>query len=401
MPRKRIHIIGGGVAGLRTACCLCTSHEVHIYEKGKSPGQKMLIAGKGGFNITNNLPKEEAVSKYAPPGFLDEALAGFDAWATRNWMAELGIPTFVGSSGRVFPEKGIKAIDVLRKIQDFLIENGTAIHLRHEFTGFDPSLNPVVRHGNEQSTLLADYTVFSMGGASWPSTGSNGNWKATFDSAGFGTKPFESSNCGIQIPWPESILFHHAGKPLKNIRLRVNGKESKGEALITDTGLEGNAVYPLVPEIRDLLRSRKEIRISLDFKPFNSREELVQKVSTHSVSPREYAQLFNLNPAQLAVIKAFSDKESYLSPLRFAGILKDLSLPVLSLRPVEESISTVGGVLTSGLNTDFSLKKHPAFFTIGEMVDWDAPTGGFLMQACFSMGNHVAKAIMKRAEQAV
>ena len=378
------------------ACRLCPDYEVRLYEKEKNLGQKMLVAGKGGFNITNSLPAAEAARKYSPPGFMEASLENFDSLATRKWLSELGIPTFVGSSGRVFPEKDIKALDVLRRITGYLVENGAELFLQHEFIGFDNSMKAVVMHGNEKTAIEADYSIFSLGGASWPFTGSTGGWRSIFDSAGIGTRPFEPSNCGINIPWPEAVRNSHAGKPLKNIRLSVNGFESKGEAILTGTGLEGNAVYPLIPVLRNALKESPSVSLIMDFKPFNSPGQLLGKIPHKTVSPRDYPEVFNLNPAQLAVIKAFSDKETYLSAEKFTGLLKNLPVPVVSLRPVEEAISTVGGVLTGELGPDFSLIKFPVIFTIGEMVDWDAPTGGFLMQGCFAMGNHVAEAILKR-----
>ncbi len=397
MTRKQIAIIGGGPAGMMAADVLSPFHEVHIYEKEKGIGQKFLVAGKGGFNITNGLKGNDLIKKYSPEYFLKEALLHFDSDAVREWLHQMGIPTFEGSSGRVFPEKGLTPADVLSKLKTKLVEQGVEFHLKHTFTGFDKDQNVIIKTGRKNITVNADYFIFALGGASWPVTGSTGEWKKVFDKNGILTKPFQSSNCGIHINWPESIKASHTGKPLKNIAVTVNGIQNKGEVLITDYGLEGNAIYPVVPEIRKSLGANEAVNIILDLKPFNTEEQLLQKVQGKtSTKTKNYAGIFNLDSAQLALIKAFTTKETFLSPELFAASLKQISLPVKSLRPVEEAISTVGGIDLSEINSDFSFKKLPNCFAIGEMLDWDAPTGGFLLQGCFSMGYWVGKKILEQ-----
>lgn len=397
MQRKQIIIIGGGPAGLMAADVLSPFHDVHIYDKEKGVGQKFLVAGKGGFNITNILLGEELVRKYAPEYFLKEALTDFDSAAVREWLLQMGVPTFAGSSGRIFPEKGLTPSDVLKKIKEKLVLQGVEFHLKHAFTGFDGDQNVTFKSGRNKVVVPADYFIFAMGGASWPVTGSTGEWSKIFDKAGIRTLPFQSSNCGIHINWPESIRASHAGKPLKNIAVTIINFLSKGEALITDYGLEGNAIYPVVPEIRKLLAAIEAAQIILDLKPFNTEEQLVQKVQGKtSTKTKNYAGIFNLDSAQLALIKAFTTKEVFLSPALFAASLKQIKLSVESLRPVEEAISTIGGIDLDEMNPDFSFKKRPNYFAIGEMLDWDAPTGGFLLQGSFSMGHWVGKKILER-----
>lgn len=397
MQRKQIVIIGGGPAGLMAADVLSPYHNVHVYDKEKGVGQKFLVAGKGGFNITNSLQGEELARKYTPEYYLKEALLDFDSAAVREWLMQMGIPTFAGTSGRIFPEKGLTPADILKKLKEKLVQQGVEFHLKHAFTGFDGDQGITFKSGRNKVVVQADYLIFALGGASWPVTGSSGEWSRIFDKAGFRTLPFQSSNCGIHIAWPENIISSHTGKPLKNITATVNGFLSKGEALITEYGLEGNAIYPLVPEIRKSLTLDNTVQIILDLKPFNTEEQLLQKVKGKtSTKTKNYAELFNLDSAQLALIKAFTTKETFLSPEFFAASLKQIKLPVESLRPVEEAISTIGGIDLDEMDIDFSFKKRPNFFAIGEMLDWDAPTGGFLMQGSFSMGHWVAKKILDR-----
>ncbi|MEI6061833.1 MAG: TIGR03862 family flavoprotein [Bacteroidota bacterium] len=399
MSRKQIAIIGGGPAGMMAADVLSPFHDVHIYDKEKGVGQKFLVAGKGGFNITNSLQGEVLFSKYTPAYFLRDALLDFGTAAVRDWLLQMGIPTFEGTSGRIFPEKGITPADVLGKLKKKLLLQGVEFHLKHALTGFDTEKNLVFKAGRKNVVVAADYFIFALGGASWKVTGSNGDWRSLFEANNFNTKPFQSSNCGINIEWPEHIKVNHAGKPLKNIAITANGVTEKGEALITEYGLEGNVIYPLVPEIREALSAGNNTEIRLDLKHFNTEEQLVHKVAGKtSYKTKNYAEIFKLNSTQLSLIKSFTPRETFLSPELFARSLKQIVLKVQSLRPVEEAISTVGGMDLNELNADFSFKTQPNYFAIGEMLDWDAPTGGFLLQAGFSMGHWVGKCILAREQ---
>lgn len=394
MQPQRIAIIGGGPAGLIAADVLAPTCEVHVYEQGKSVGRKFLVAGQGGFNVTNSVDGAELVATYTPAGFLDAALAEFGSTALRNWLLELGIATYVGTSGRVFPVKGIKPIDVLNALRARLVERGVHFHLEHTFVGFDASMSVLIEHEGVRSNIQTDHVLFALGGASWSVTGSTGTWPELFAPLGIGTIPFTASNCGVETTWPEAFARAHAGKALKNVRVSAGVREAFGEATITAQGLEGNVIYPVVPALRDALNSNAPAILRIDLKPNNTTEQLLDKIA--GKEPKNYAAALNLDRAAFALLKACTTKERFFSPFALAQDIKDLHVPVTALRPIGEAISTVGGIRTEDLAPDFSFKRYPDLFALGEMVDWDAPTGGFLLQGCFAMGHHAAVAILGR-----
>ncbi|NOH00097.1 MAG: TIGR03862 family flavoprotein [Ignavibacteriae bacterium] len=396
MKKKKAVIIGGGPAGLIAADVLSTHLDVTIIEKEKNVGQKFLVAGKGGFNLTNSSTGDELKNKYLPKNILNEFLTEFDSNDLRDWFLNMGIKTFIGTSGRVFPEKGTKPVEVLNAIKTKLSNSGVTFLLQHKFSGFKNCKTILVEQKGRELTLEADYFIFALGGASWTKTGSDGRWTKDFEDFGVATKPFQSSNCGVNISWNKNIIKHHTGKPLKNIKVYLDELEKVGEAVITEYGLEGNAVYPVVPGIREQLARNDHAHFFIDFKPFNTLEQLQLKVEKDNLSPKNYADVFKLGTSQMAVIKMFTSKEEFLDPRSFIKKIKHLKIPAVSLRPIEEAISTVGGIPMEEVNSDLSLKKSNNIFIVGEMLDWDAPTGGFLLQGCFSTGYFAAASILRR-----
>ncbi len=297
MSKKRIALIGGGPACLIAAYFLADHFQVTIYEAGKSIGRKFLVAGNGGFNLTNVLSGEALQAAYSKDLNLHNALSAFDSAQTQNWLNELGIETYVGSSGRVFPVKGIKPVEVLAKIKGKLHEKGAEIHINSTFSGFDENQKPIIKQGKTSFLLSDDHVIFGLGGGSWSKTGSNGKWLKYFNEIGVKTTPFEASNCGVNCDFPVSFLADFEGTPLKNIGLSIGSYHAKGEAVLTNYGLEGNLIYPAIPFIREQLAQTSEAIIFLDFKPNNTLESLQKKTENGSLKTKNYRFVFKLDPS--------------------------------------------------------------------------------------------------------
>ena len=390
MSRPHIAIIGGGPAGLIAADVLANTCEVHLYEQARTVGRKFLVAGEGGLNITNRVEGEEMLGQYAPKDRMRPILAAFGPAELRAWLAELGVPTFIGSSGRVFPEKGIKPAEVLKAIVDRLAAKGVQLHVQHTFVGFDAVARPLVERNGQQVVIEAENYLFGLGGASWAKTGSTGDWTAYFQALGVRTIPFAASNCGVELVMPEALRVH-VGKPLKNIRITAGDRSVRGEATLTEHGLEGNAVYPVVPAIREALARGQEATLIIDLKPDLTEAELERRLA--GAAWKERMATVKLDRVQVALLKAFTPMHRFIDGSTLISDVKQLRVPVRALRPIDEAISTVGGIPWDELNDDLSLKQYPRIFVAGEMVDWDAPTGGFLLQGCFSTGRLAASAI--------
>lgn len=384
---RRVAIIGGGPAGLMAADVLADVAEVHLYEQGRGPGRKFLVAGDGGLNITNSAAGEAFLAQYTPTAFLRPILADFGPDELRAWLADRGIPTFIGTSGRVFPEQGIKPAQVLRAIRDRLKAKGVVMHFGTSFVGFGPDGLPLLDLSGTVAPLAADRFLFALGGASWQRTGSTGAWLPHFAALGIRTVPFQASNCGVEIALPPAVLAH-AGKPLKNIAVSCGHRMVRGEATITAHGLEGNAIYPVVPAVRDALADEGPVLLLLDLKPDVPEDLLQQRL--RDARPAERLAALRLDRPQQALLKAFTAKERFLNDADLAHDVKHLALPVHALRPMDEAISTVGGIALEEVDEHLALRKAPQCSVAGEMLDWDAPTGGFLLHAAFATGRRAA-----------
>lgn len=388
--KQTIAIIGGGPAALILAAFLDQQQfEVTIYEKNKTVGRKFLVAGKGGFNLTHSEPILAFAERYTPTDFLQPALTHFSNEHLRQWLDSIGIPTFVGSSKRVYPIKGIKPIEVLQKILAVLEEKKVTVLTDHTWTGWGAD-NALLFA--EQTPVKADYTVFALGGGSWKVTGSDGSWLPIFANKGITTVPFKPANCAYQIDWPAIFLAKNEGQPLKNIAISCEQNTQKGEAVVTRFGLEGNAIYALSPQIQAQLDKGQKATVFLDLKPMFTEEDILRRLlsSREKTMTSSLRRGIKLGSAQMDLLHASLSKEDYLTPQKLAPNIKRLPLTILGSAPLDEAISTTGGIALNAVDAHFELSQMPQTFCIGEMLDWNAPTGGYLLQACFSMGVFLA-----------
>ncbi|MGZ4048161.1 MAG: NAD(P)/FAD-dependent oxidoreductase [Bacteroidia bacterium] len=404
--KKSIAIIGGGSAALMLASQLDENKfDVTIYERNAALGRKFLVAGDGGFNLTHSEESEQFISRYTPSVFFEKIISGFSNTDLRNWLSSIGIETFIGTSKRVFPVKGIKPIDVLNAILNELKKKNVTIKTNHLWKGWSnkelifetgpPSvtLSGVEGKAKDNITIKSSIVVFALGGGSWKVTGSDGSWTNYFSEKGIGIIPFQPSNCAYGIKWKKEFLEIAEGKSLKNISISCKSKSKKGEIIITKFGLEGGAAYALSPEIRKLLKYNKEAEIFIDLKPHLSYEQIRDKFSTRG--NRSIKKLLidrlSFDDVQIELLKTQLNKDEFIDLELLAAKIKKLPLTITSAAPIDEAISTVGGIALTEIDSNFQLKKLPANYVIGEMLDWDAPTGGYLLQACFSMGYMLAK----------
>jgi hypothetical protein len=392
--KKKVAIIGGGPAAFLLAAFLdAEKFTVTIYEKNKTSGRKFLVAGKGGFNLTHSEAVEQLIHRYTPDDFLASALCHFSNTDFRNWLDQIGIPSYIGSSKRVYPKEGVKPIEVLNAILKHLTEKDVVMKYEHTFSDWDHYGNAMINN----HSIAADYTVFSLGGSSWKVTGSDGGWLDTFSKKGIHTKAFQASNCGYHINWKTNFIKKNEGIPLKNIAVSCNNVIQKGEAVITTYGIEGNAIYGLSPQIRKQLQANSSATVYIDFKPSLTLEKVYSKIklSTYRSTTDVLKKELRLSAPAIDLLKMYLSKESYLDTALLAENIKKFSLEIKSTTTLDEAISTVGGIHLNAVSTNFELKKLPHQFCIGEMLDWDAPTGGYLLQACASTGVFLADYLNK------
>jgi len=397
--KRSVAIIGGGPAALMLACSLDENKfEVTLYEKNFAPGRKFLVAGDGGFNLTHSEDLEAFVSRYTPVSFIGKSLRAFNNNDLRNWLLTLGIETFAGSSKRVFPVKGIKPIDVLNAILGELKRKSVAVKTLYEWTGWNKEGELTFTHKEVAVTIKPDIAVFALGGGSWSKTGSDGGWTKYFEEKKINIIPFQASNCAYGINWNKAFLSQWEGKSLKNISLTCGDAVKMGELVITKFGIEGGAVYALSPQIRKQLAEIKKALVFIDLKPtFNVADIKAKLANKKNTSVTQVIKdELNLSGLQLALIKSLLSKEEFMDAGTLAEKIKHLPLTITGSAPIDEAISTVGGISLEEVDGCFQLKKLPRHYATGEMLDWDAPTGGYLLQACFSMGYSLAQQLNKQ-----
>lgn len=382
--KKSIHIIGAGPAGLMAGYQLLKQgHSVQFYDHKKSAGRKFLVAGKGGFNLTHSLELETFVTHYSDE-IIKEAVRSFTNSDTIDWLLEIGIPTYIGSSGKIFPEKGIKPIEVLDALKNKLLEFGAVFHFEHQLIDFSPT-ELSFQINKEVIKINYSNAIFALGGGSWKKTGSDGSWQNLFLQKGIKINDFQSSNAGMICKnWPSNL----EGEMVKNCTATIGNQIKKGEVRFTNYGLEGAPIYALNHQFRSGINL-----LTIDLKPSYSIEKLTDHLSDKKTNRAQQLQGLKIPKKVIEYIKSNCTKEEYLDSQFMAHLIKKLPFTIKGLRPVDEAISTVGGVDMEEITTEFQLKKFPSIYCIGEMLDWDAPTGGYLLQACFSTGFIAGKTI--------
>lgn len=390
-------IIGAGPSGLIAADALSAQGlTVHIVERMPSPARKLLMAGRGGLNLTHSEAAEAFLARYreAAP-FLRAAIEGFSPGDLRAWCEELGISTFTGSSGRVFPT-AMKASPLLRALLARLASRGVRLTTRWSWRGFDEDGALRFDTPDGPRSLPRPHAVLlALGGASWPRLGSDGGWTGEIDRLGIARRPFLPANGGFTVSWSETFAARHAGTPLKRISLVAGGHRVRGEAMITANGIEGGAVYALSAEIREELQQRGEAVLTVDLRPDLDLATLTARLS----APRRKRSLSThlrktagLPPVAIALLSEAGPRPA--SPEELAARIKALRLTLTGSFGLERAISSAGGIAWEELDAEFMLKRLPGVFVAGEMIDWEAPTGGYLLTGCFASGRRAGQGII-------
>ncbi len=397
-PSPHVAVIGGGPAGLIAAEVLGRSGAaVTVYDRMPSLGRKLLMAGRGGLNLTHSEEFERFVSRYAEAEpALRPMIEAFRPEDLRAWCEGLGQETFVGSSGRVFP-KAFKASPLLRAWLLRLEDLGVRFALRHRWQGWDPEGNLVFTDASGGTvSARPDATVLALGGASWPRLGSDGSWTALLTDRGVPVTSLSPANMGFTLPWSEWMRSRFEGEPLKRIALTFRGATVRGEAIVTADGIEGGAVYALSAPLRDAIDREGSATLTLDLRPDLAVEALTQRLS----APRkgQSASTFlrkaaGLSPLGIALLRE-SVSALPTEPEALARLIKAAPLRLTGTKSLDRAISTAGGVPFAEVNEHLMLRRLPGVFVAGEMLDWEAPTGGYLLQATFATGIAAARGVL-------
>ena len=376
--------------------------DVTVYDAMPSAGRKFLMAGRGGLNLTHSEPLPQFLARYreATP-HLKAAIEAFPPQALRDWSEALGQETFVGSSGRVFP-KAFKASPLLRAWLRRLDSMGVQFALRHRWIGWDDSGRLLFQTPDGQRIVDISATVLALGGASWPRLGSDGTWVETLAAKGVDISRLRPANCGFTVAWSDIFRDRFEGQPLKGVALSFGPHTARGEAIITRRGIEGGAIYALSAELREALAHAGHLTLKVALRPDLEMKELVTRLST----PKGKQSLSNflrkaaqLSPVAIGLLqeaaKTSGPALASLSPADLARLINAVPIELNGVAPIARAISTAGGISFSEIDADFMLRRLPGVFAAGEMLDWEAPTGGYLLQASFATGAAAGRGVLK------
>jgi len=404
--RHDVAVVGAGPAGLMAAEVLAQGGcHVTIYERMPAPGRKFLLAGRGGLNLTHSEESTRFLARYGEAADrLRAAVEAFPPAATRQWCEGLGQDTFIGSSGRVFP-KSFKASPLLRAWLRRLAGAGVQLKLRHRWTGWNAQGHLEFDAPEGRVTAAADAAVLALGGASWPRLGSDGAWAAVLANSGIEVAPLKPANCGFVANWSDEFRNRHEGQPLKRIALSFGDETARGEATITRQGLEGGGIYALSAALRQAIAAAGEAVLHIALRP-----DISEAALRHSLQvPRQKQSLSTflrkaakLSPAAIGLLReAAGEKFSGMAAAELAALIQAVPVRLVATAPIERAISTAGGVSFEAVDTNFMLGKRPGVFVAGEMLDWEAPTGGYLLQASFATGVAAARGALAWLERDV
>lgn len=403
--RASAAVIGAGPAGLMAAEVMAARGvAVTVYDRMPTIGRKLLMAGRGGLNLTHSEPLDDFLRRYrGGDGWVVPAVRNWPAGAMRAWCRDLGQDTFVGSSGRVFPT-AMKASPLLRAWRARLEADGVAFATRHCWTGWDAAGALSFATPEGRVAVAPGATVLALGGASWPRLGSDGAWAATLAATGAALVPFAPANCGFTVPWSPVFLSRHEGAPLKAVALRFAGDATRGDVVVTRRGLEGGALYGLAAPLRDALAGGRDVEVEIEvaLRPDMTLAHLAARLGRRRAKESLATWLrrtLHLAPVAVGLLQEAAAREhlslSSLDAHAIAARVNAIPVKLTGTGPLADAISTAGGLSFTDLDDAFMLRQRPGTFAAGEMLDWEAPTGGYLLQACMATGRAAGQGALR------